>query len=284
MSRRRIRRGLLVAGSTLAVLIPVNAASAACVARPLAGKQVGNSATTTVLTLPGFMRATLICTTVRGQRGLRGFRGSVGASGAHGARGVVGGEGLIGATGLQGVIGATGPTGLRGLTGADGATGPQGAPGAAGSPGLQGIPGTPGGQGPRGLIGYASVSNEGAQSIAGEAPVTFSGAGTVSSGFTHIAGAAEITVASAGVYEIRFEVIPFQASQLALFVNGAVAPGTTFGNPTANQNSGQAILVLGAGDVLTLRNHTSAGAITLLASTGGSATNENASIVIEQLA
>jgi hypothetical protein len=284
MHGHRIRRGLLVAGGALAVLVPADAASAACVARPLASKTIGSTPTTTVLSLPGFLRATLVCSTVRGQKGLRGIRGVAGSTGARGrpgAIGAVGAKGLIGATGLQGLVGTTGPIGLQGLAGTTGSAGP---PGIQGVPGTPGTPGAPGAPGARGLIGYASIYSEGAQSVAVEGPVIFSAAGTMTSGFAHTAGTAELTVATGGVYEIRSEVVPFQASQLALFVNGVVVPGSTFGNPNASQNSGQAIVALNAGDVVTLRNHTSAGALSLLATSGGTATNENASLLIEQLA
>jgi hypothetical protein len=44
------------------------------------------------------------------------------------------------------------------------------------------------------------------------------------------------------------------------------------------------ILVLGAGDVITLRNHSSAAAVTLQTLAGGTQTNVNASVSIEKLA
>jgi hypothetical protein len=246
------------------VLVPVNAASAACVARPLAGKPVGSSATTTVLTLPGFMRATLICATVRGQRGLRGVRGP---------RGVVG---------PTGPTGPTGPRGLPGMTGADGATG---APGLAGSTGQQGIQGASGVQGARGLIGYASIYNTSAQNVAVAGNVHFNSNGPMSDGFVHATGDAAISVVRAGTYKVTFVVTAVQSNQIAVVVNGAPVAGGVFGVGTAQvQNTGQGIFTLAAGDVITIQNHTSATSIDLQTNAGGSATNENASIVIEQLA
>ncbi|MEO9174231.1 MAG: collagen-like protein, partial [Gaiellales bacterium] len=177
-----------------------------------------------MLSLPGFMRATLVCTTVRGQKGLRGFRGSAGA------------HGLIGATGLQGVIGETGPTGLRGLGGVDGAAGPQGVPGAQG---------TPGAQGPRGLIGYASIYNVGVQNVPVASNVHFDSNGPMSDGFVHATGDAAITVVRAGTYKVTFVVTATQSNQIAVLVNGASVPGAVFGVGNAQaQNTGQAIVTL----------------------------------------
>jgi hypothetical protein len=50
------------------------------------------------------------------------------------------------------------------------------------------------------------------------------------------------------------------------------------------QDNGQVILTLSAGDVLTLVNHSSAAAVTLQTLAGGTQTNVNASLLIEKLA
>ena len=69
------------------------------------------------------------------------------------------------------------------------------------------------------------------------------------------------------------------------FVNGSEAPGSDYGTVTGTtQNNGQVVLTAAAGDVLTLRNHTSASTVTLPVSAGGSATNVNASLLIRKLA
>jgi hypothetical protein len=51
------------------------------------------------------------------------------------------------------------------------------------------------------------------------------------------------------------------------------------------QNSGQAILTIGANDALSLRNHTSAAAVTLAAAPpiGGTVTAVNASVLLQKL-
>ncbi|HEY4384350.1 MAG TPA: hypothetical protein VGN34_07755, partial [Ktedonobacteraceae bacterium] len=82
-----------------------------------------------------------------------------------------------------------------------------------------------------------------------------------------------------------YSVSGVEPNQFALFVNGIQqAAGTVYGSGSGTQqNSGQAIIALSAGDVLTLRNHTSAAAVTLQTGAGGTQTNVNASILIEKL-
>jgi hypothetical protein len=71
---------------------------------------------------------------------------------------------------------------------------------------------------------------------------------------------------------------------MGLFLNGAPLIGTVYGSGAGTQQTtGQAIVPLAAGDVLTLRNHSSAAAVTLQTLAGGTQTNVNASIVIEKL-
>lgn len=75
-----------------------------------------------------------------------------------------------------------------------------------------------------------------------------------------------------------------EPSQMALMVNGTVAPGGVYGSGAGTQEtSGQVIVTVAAGAVLTIRNHTSAAATTLQTLAGGTRTNTNASISIEKL-
>jgi hypothetical protein len=67
-------------------------------------------------------------------------------------------------------------------------------------------------------------------------------------------------------------------------VNGSAIAGGVYGSGAGTQqDNGHAIVHLGVGDVLTLRNHSSAAAVTLQTLAGGTQTNVNASILIEQL-
>ena len=75
-----------------------------------------------------------------------------------------------------------------------------------------------------------------------------------------------------------------EPNQFALFLNGALVLGTVYGSGAGTQqNNGQAIIAIAAGDVLTLRNHSSSAAVSLQTLAGGIQTNVNASIVIKKL-
>lgn len=193
--------------------------------------------------------------------GAAGPTGPTGATGTAGATGPAGSNGAQGAPGPTGSTGATGPTGATGSTGATGATGPA-----------------------NGLNDYGYVYNEGAQVVAIEADVAFDTNGLLTPGITHAPGSTEIQVVAAGDYKIAFSTSGVEPHQMALFVNGVLLPGTIYGSGAGTQqNTGQVITTLGAGDVLTLRNHSSAAAVTLQTLAGGTQTNVNASVAIEKL-
>ncbi len=103
-------------------------------------------------------------------------------------------------------------------------------------------------------------------------------------GLTHAAGASTITATTAGDYDISFSVSGVEPSQFALFLNGALVPGSIFGSGAGTQvNAGGVIITLAAADVLTVRNHSSAAAVTLQTLAGGTQVNSNASIRIRRL-
>ena len=194
------------------------------------------------------------------------YAGSQGALGTSAA--VVGSVAVLRAGGPAGPTGPAGPRGQTGATGPRGATGPTGATGP---------------QGPAGQPDYAYVYNTTAETVAVESDVTFSTNGPLS-GFTHTAAGAPIGVVSTGIYLVRFSVTGTQAGQFTLMDNGAAVAGTAYGSSSApEQDQGQAIMSLTAGDVLTLRNHTSSTSVTLETLAGGTQTNVNASIIIQQL-
>ena len=190
-------------------------------------------------------------------------------------------------------VGPVGPTGLPGPTGTTGPSGPQGSPGDRGPTGPAGVTGPAGATGPTGATGSAGglaqfgyVFNQGAQVVPIEADVVFDMNGILTPGIIHAPGNAGVSVVTAGTYAIDFIVSGVEPSQFAIFVNGAAVPaGSVYGSGAGTQqNNGQIILTLGAGDVLTLRNHSSAAAVTLQTLAGGTQTNVNASLIIEKLA
>ncbi len=212
-----------------------------------------------------------------GAPGLPGATGDTGATGDAGPSGDTGPQGLQGVQGDIGPAGDTGDTGPQGLQGVQGDIGPAGATGGTGPPG-------PPGPASSGLTEYAYVYNEGAEVVAIEAALTFDRNGVMTPGITHAPGDAGIRFVNAGTYKVTFSMSGVEPSQMALFVNGVVVPGTVYGSGAGTQpNIGQAILILGAGDVLTVRNHSSAAAVTLQTLAGGTQTNENASIIVEKL-
>ena len=177
--------------------------------------------------------------------------------------------------GPAGPLGPAGEAGQQGIPGAEGTRGPAGIPGATGATGPAGS---------SGLSQYAYVYNLSAETVALEADLTFDSNGVLTPGITHALGAAGITLTTAGTYEATFSVSGTEPSQMALFVNGVLVPGTVYGSGAGTQqNTGQGIFVAPAGAVLTVRNHTSSAAVGLATPIGGTQQSSNASVVIEKL-
>jgi hypothetical protein len=214
-----------------------------------------------------------------GETGATGSPGEAGTNGAPGAQGEVGPSGETGATGPEGPAGAAGTpgeAGQQGVPGAEGTEGPAGTPGATGATGLAGT---------SGLSQYAYIYNLSEETVQLEADVTFDSNGVLTPGITHAPGATGVTLTTAGTYEVTFSVSGTQPSQMAVFVNGTLVPGTVYGSGAGTQqNTGQAIFVVPAGAVLTVRNHTSSAAVGLATPIGGTQPSSNASLVIEKLA
>ncbi|WP_444979494.1 BclA C-terminal domain-containing protein, partial [Halobacillus andaensis] len=202
--------------------------------------------------------------------GPMGEAGPAGATGATGPAGPTGEAGATGATGPAGPMGEAGPAGATGATGPAGPTGEAGATGATGPAG--------------GLSEYGYIYNLGAQVVPIEADVIFGSNGIITPGITHAPGTSQILVTTPGDYEVTFSVSGVEPNQFSLFLNGAPVAGTVYGSGAGTQqNNGQAIIAVSAGDVITLRNHSSSAAVTLQTLAGGTQTNVNASIVIKKL-
>jgi hypothetical protein len=199
-----------------------------------------------------------------------GTPGPTGDQGLPGANGATGAPGIRGATGVTGATGATGTTGTTGTTGATGVS----------TTGATGSTGAPGASGP---ASFAYIYNLAAQTVAVEGDIPFDTNGSLVGGIAHSPGTAQILVPSAGDYLVNFSVSGTEPNEFALTLNNTVVPSTRYGSggPT-QQTNGQAILSLAAGDVLTLRNNTSASSVTLQTLAGGTATNVNASIVLQK--
>lgn len=204
--------------------------------------------------------------------GPQGVAGLVGAIGADGV------AGLIGAIGIAGVAGLTGAIGVQGVAGLVGVMGPQGIAGIVGPQGIQGVPGV------AGLSEFAYIYNLTSRVVPIEGDVLLDLNGPITAGITHTPGSALVNIVNAGTYEINFSVSGVEPNQFALTVNGVPEPSTVYGSGAGTQQTtGHAILTLGSGSVLTLRNHSSAAAVTLQPNAGGTQENVNASLTIKKL-
>ncbi|MZK58166.1 collagen-like protein, partial [Clostridium beijerinckii] len=183
--------------------------------------------------------------------------------------------GATGPTGDTGVTGPTGDTGATGPAGDTGATGPAGDTGATGPAGDTGVTGPIGDTGATGPIGPtgAGLAADGyvyelatilAATVAAGADIPFSNNGPLSN-ITHVPGTTTVIVPIAGVYEVNYSasITAVVGAQIAIAVNGTVDASTPISALVATgELSGNAILTLAAGDVITLRNN-SALALTL---------------------
>jgi hypothetical protein len=164
---------------------------------------------------------------------------------------LVGPQGATGAQGLTGAIGPMGPIGPIGLTGAMGPQGPQGLKGDTGVTGAQGLPGS------AWAGAWGSVYGNGAASVAAGADFTWAGTGPTSG--VAWSGLSSCTVGSGGTYYVGYLVAALPALQdgplvsVAVAVNGTPVPATRR-TTNGGELHGAALLVLGGGSVLTLRN------------------------------
>jgi hypothetical protein len=182
----------------------------------------------------------------------------------------------VGAVGSAGAAGTAGAAGPQGTPGATGATGPAGSAGQAGATGPAGS---------NGLAQYGYVYNVAAQSVPLEGDVSFDTNGVMTAGITHVTGAAGVALVNAGTYQVTFSVSATGLSQMAVFVNGSVVPGSTYGSGAGTQqNTGQVIVTVAAGAVVTIRNHTTAAAVDLTTPIGGTQATTNASVAIDKIA
>jgi hypothetical protein len=106
----------------------------------------------------------------------------------------------------------------------------------------------------------------------------------MTAGIIHAPGSSQITLVNAGTYKVSFSVSGTEPNQMAVFINGDVVAGSTYGSGAGTQqNTGQATVVVADGDVLTIRNHSSSAAVGLASVIGGTQANVNASVSIERV-
>jgi hypothetical protein len=156
-----------------------------------------------------------------------------------------------------------------------GATGPAGSTGAIGPTGADGSSPAP---------QYAYVYNDIGETVAADTDVTFNSNGKMTAGISHTPGDAAIGFTIAGDYKVTFSVSATEVNQTALYRNGSLVAGTVYGSGAGvQQNTGQTIVTIGAGDTLTVRNLSVSTAYGLAPSIGGPVPTTNAAVVIEKL-
>jgi len=134
-----------------------------------------------------------------------------------------------------------------------------------------------------GNYGYVyTLTQAGTVAIGGD--VIWNNAIGQASGVSVAVGTGNITVANAGVYKIQFQLAGSEPNQFAITVNGVVQTNAIYASGAGTQQTtGEAILSLPAGAVVTIRNNLSTGAITLAPTVGGTANQAMASVAINQV-
>jgi Collagen triple helix repeat (20 copies) len=241
--------------------------------------------------------------TETGATGSTGSTGPQGVPGTATATGATGSTGATGAQGLPGTASATGATGSTGSTG-PGVTGPTGSSGSSSPVEFGGFFGMPAGPGNVGSNDYpATVAISAAPpSVAAGSAFNFPRASAPAVGGIAInnPGAAqtnntEFILPSVGTYRVTWHVGLNEAAQLSLFINTApvIGGGGTFTQITAASGSpsnvGRATGTSDvdgdfvfqntvAGSVIQLRNYSSAAAVTITPTPGG--TQAQAAVLI----
>lgn len=233
------------------------------------------------------------CICCAGPIGPQGIPGVQGPQGNQGPRGIQGNDGPRGLQGLQGpqgnqgdpgLIGPPGPIGPQGLTGQNGHDGKDGVDGPMGPMGPQGLQGQ---QGPKGDCvacpcdcdkpEFAEVYSITTQNLAPSPGANLAGQvcilektifSTANIDVSQAAVSGKIIVNKAGWYDVSTGISgalnpipsPIPVWTLSLFLNGVIAPGSTFANQTispeqkANEIVADVFVHCNVGDVLELAN------------------------------
>jgi hypothetical protein len=103
---------------------------------------------------------------------------------------------------------------------------------------------------------------------------------------THTIGSGDVTVQKAGIYLFIFIVQTTQLCQFSLFVNGVQNQTTTTGiNKGANVLQLRQQIELNAGDVVSIKNHTSAtGSVRISKNSGGTLVGVNTEFILYKIA
>ena len=138
---------------------------------------------------------------------------------------------------------------------------------------------------PKGFTVHGSVTN-GDQLVALEGDVSFSSLHEASGVSWNIGSPTQVVVSEDGIYHTYFQLNTQTAAQFAITVNGVPDETTTYGiNKGAGQLTSRSLLTLKAGDVLTVRNHSSnVGSVQITSNAGGLNTGVSALFMLYKIA
>jgi hypothetical protein len=136
----------------------------------------------------------------------------------------------------------------------------------------------------KGFNTHASFSSKSTQIVNVEAPVLFDLSNNVQN-IDYLPLTGDIKVLEDGVYKVFFIVTTGTACQFGIFVNGIPINATIVGtNKGAGQLTLRALLPLNKNDLVSVRNHTSAGSVQITANAGGTVTSINTLVTIFKIA
>lgn len=131
---------------------------------------------------------------------------------------------------------------------------------------------------------HGTFASKSTQLIAVEAPVLYDICQNVNNIDLNVL-TGDVKIKEDGVYKVFFLVTTGTACQFAVFVNGLPVNATCAGtNKGAGQLTIRALLSLNKGDLVSVRNHTSAGPVQITANAGGNVTSNNLILTIFKIA
>jgi hypothetical protein len=136
----------------------------------------------------------------------------------------------------------------------------------------------------KGFNTHGTFASKSTQLVAVEAPVLYDISQNVNNlELAPLAG--DVKILEDGIYKVFFLVTTGTACQFGIFVNGLPVNATIAGtNKGAGQLTLRVLLPLNKGDALSVRNHTSAGAVQITGNAGGNVASNNVILTIFKIA
>jgi hypothetical protein len=214
-------------------------------------------------------------------------KGSLRVDGPATFNGLLTVNGLVnnGSESIKGGLSVTKNLTVRGLIlGADGLPYPFTGAGSTGATGAAGATGATGATG--GALSFASFYQAGLQTIAINAPVSFSTDGPSSGADITRTGATTFNLVTPGIYEVNWQVTADEPGQLTLWVGGVRVPETNVARATGTSQlvGSMFIQTTLANQSLTVVNDASPAALTLSSQAGSGTQTQYATLTIKRIA